>query len=94
VEFPYRQNYSMAIRLRLPDGWQTEELPKSTRVTTPDRSIVGNILYELADDNTVAIQYQFRLSRVTYDNSQYDILRQLFDLFASRSKDVIVIRRK
>ena len=94
VEFPYRQNYSMAIRLRLPDGWQTEELPKSTRVTTPDRSIVGNILYELADDNTVAIQYQFRLSRVTYDNSQYDTLRQLFDLFASRSKDVIVIRRK
>ena len=94
VEFPYRQSYSMVIRLELPDGWQLEEMPKSTKITTPDKSISGQILYEPTDEQTLTVRYQFRLSDVVYASTKYDTLKQLFDLFASRSKDVVVIKRK
>ena len=94
VEFPCRQNYNMTIRLTLPDGWLIEEMPKSTRVTTADRSITGQLLFEAADEHTLTIHYQFRLSELVYTSDNYDTLRQLFDLFASRSKDVVVIKRQ
>ena len=31
---------------------------------------------------------------VYYNHQQYDMLRQLFDLFTSRSKDMLVIKKK
>jgi len=94
VEFPCRQNYNMTIRLTLPDGWLIEEMPKSTKVTTADRSITGQLLFEAADEHTLTIHYQFRLSELVYTSDNYNTLRQLFDLFASRSKDVVVIKRQ
>ncbi len=93
VEFSCRQNYSMNIHLKLPDGWQLEEKPENSTITTYDRSITGQVAYEQADDKTLNIQYQFRLARVNYDSKQYPTLRQLFDLLANRSKDVIVLKK-
>jgi hypothetical protein len=93
VEFPYKQTFSMNIRLVLPEGWKLEEEPKSSRITTEDKSISGHILYEVKDEHLLSIQVQFRLSDVTYYKAKYDTLRQLFDLFASRSKDMLVLKK-
>ena len=41
----------------------------------------------------MTIHYQFRLSNVTYDKTQYDTLKQLFDIFANRAKDILVIKK-
>lgn len=93
VEFPYKQTFSMTIRLALPKGWTLEEKPKSTRITTADKSISGHFLYEETDEHQLSIQIQFRLSSVTYYKSQYETLRQLFDLFSNRSKDMLVLKK-
>lgn len=92
VEFPYKQTYSMSIKLAIPEGWELEEMPKSIKISTQDNSITGHILCEVTDENMVAIQYQFRLSRISYTHSQYETLKQLFELFASRSKDMLVFK--
>jgi hypothetical protein len=94
VEFPCRNSFNAYIQLTLPDGWLLEEMPKSVNVTTPDKSASGRINYALGDDNTVTINYQFRTSNVCYDHKQYDALSQLFDLFANRGKDMLVIKKK
>ena len=93
VEFPYKQTFTLSVQLTLPDGWQLEELPKSTKITAADKSLAGHILYESTDEHTVTIHYQFRLSNVTYDKTQYDTLKQLFDIFANRAKDILVIKK-
>lgn len=94
VEFPYRSTFNVYLELTLPDGWQLEEMPKSVTVTTPDKSASGRINYAAGDGNTVTINYQFRLSNVCYNHQQYDMLSQLFDLFANRGKDMLVIKKK
>ena len=94
VEFPCRNSYNAYVQLTLPDGWQLEEMPKSVNVSTPDKSASGRINYALGDDNTITINYQFRISNVCYDHKQYDALSQLFDLFANRGKDILVIKKK
>ena len=94
VEFPCRNSYNAYVQLTLPDGWQLEEMPKSVNVSTPDKSASGRINYALGDDNTITINYQFRISNVCYDHKQYDALSQLFDLFVNRGKDILVIKKK
>ena len=93
VEFPCKKTFSMTIRLALPEGWNLDEKPKNTRMMTEDKSISGHILYEVTDEHQLSIQIQFRLSSVTYYKSKYETLRQLFDLFSNRSKDMLVLKK-
>ena len=93
VEFGYKQSYTVQVKLALPDGWKLEEMPKTTRITTTDKSITGDIIYEIDSEGMIAIQYKFRLSKVTYLSNQYNTLKQLFELFASRSKDMLVLKK-
>jgi len=94
IEFPYKQFFSMSIRLTLPDGWKIEEMPKSTRISTADKSLSGHVLYEKTDENGIAIQYQFRLNGVTYKKDNYETLKQLFEHLAHCSKDMLVIKKE
>lgn len=93
VEFPCKKTFSMTIRLALPEGWNLDGKPKNTRMMTEDKSISGHILYEVTDEHQLSIQIQFRLSSVTYYKSKYETLRQLFDLFSNRSKDMLVLKK-
>ena len=93
VEFPCKQTFSMTIRLQLPKGWKLEDEPKSTKMTTEDKSISGHILYEITDEQLLSIQVQFRQSHVTYYKNEYETLRQLYDLFSNRSKDMLVLKK-
>ena len=92
VEFPYRSAYSINVQLELPEGWQLEELPQSVRASAL-KSASGHIIYSSADKRNVTINYQFRISNVYCDNTQYDALRQLFDLFANHAKDMLVVKK-
>ena len=94
VEFPCRSTFNAYVQLTLPDGWQLDEMPKSVNVTTPDKSASGRINYALSGGNTITINYQFRINNVCYDHEQYDMLSQLFDIFANRGKDMLVIKKK
>lgn len=93
IEFPYKETFNMTLRLTLPEGWKLEEMPQNIRISAEDKSMVGHILYESADEHIVSITYQFRLNKVKYENNQYEMLRQLFELLANRSKDMLVIKK-
>lgn len=94
VEFPFAQLFTMNMRLSIPKGWEVDELPNNIRVSSPDNSITGHIFYEALDGNILTIQYNIRLKDIVYPNDKYATLKQLFDLFASRSKDVLVFKKK
>ena len=93
VEFPFKQFFSMNIRMRLPSSWELDEIPERIMVASSDNTISGHIAYDLASSNVLTIQYLFKLNNVLYTSDKYDTLKQLFDLFASRSKDMLVLKR-
>ena len=93
VEFPCNQNFNMTIRLTLPEGWKLDDEPQSTRITTEDKSISAHILYEVKDEKVLSIQVQFRQNDVIYYKKTYDTLRQLYDIFSSRSQDMLVLKK-
>ena len=93
VEFPFKQVFNMTVRLTLPEGWELEEMPKNSRITTEDKSISGDILCSQGDNGDLVFQYKFRLNSIIYTNDKYDTLKQLFELFASRRRDMLVIKK-
>ena len=93
VEFPCKQSFNMTIRLKLPEGWKLEDEPNSTKITTEDKSVSGQIMYEVSDENLLTIQVQFRQSSLVYYKDNYDTLRQLYDLFSIRGKDMLVLKK-
>lgn len=94
VEFPFKQLLNMSVSLTLPEGWELEEIPKRTKIAAADNSMMGTILYDVKEGNVVSIQYRFRLKDIIYPSDKYDTLKQLFDLLASRSKDILVLKKK
>ena len=93
VEFPYKQTFSLHVEITLPEGWEPEELPKGVKIATEDKSLTGHILYEHSASGVISVNYLFRLNNITYTKGQYSTLRELFDLFASRSKDMLIIKK-
>lgn len=93
VEFPCKETFSITIRLTLPEGWKLEDEPKSTKISTEDKSISGHILYDVSNEHLLSIQVQFRQSNVTYYKDKYETLHQLYDLFSNRSKDMLVLKK-
>ena len=83
----------MNIRMKLPSSWELDEIPERIMVASSDNTISGHIAYDLASSNVLTIQYLFKLNNVLYTSDKYDTLKQLFDLFASRSKDMLVLKR-
>lgn len=94
IEFPYLQNYSMTVQLDIPEGWQLEETIENKRVVANDGTISGQILCEEKDNNSLILQYRFRLNSLVFSQDKYDTLKQLFDILANHSKEMIVIKRK
>lgn len=93
VEFPCMQNFNMTIRLQLPEGWKLEDEPKSIKMSTEDKSLSGHILYDTKDERMLTIQVLFRQNKMTYYKETYDMLRQIYDMFSSRSKDMLVLKK-
>ena len=88
-----KQNFNMTIRLQLPEGWKLEDEPKSIRMSTEDKSLSGHILYDTKDERMLTIQVLFRQNKMTYYKETYDMLRQIYDMFSSRSKDMLVLKK-
>jgi hypothetical protein len=41
----------------------------------------------------VQVQYQFSINAIVHPNSNYPALRQMFEMFAEHSKDLLVVKR-
>ena len=92
VEFPYLQSEQVVVNITLPKGYVMEDGPKQTSATTPDKGLSGRLL-TTTGDGKVQVQYQFSINAIVHPNSNYPALRQMFEMFAEHSKDLLVVKR-
>jgi hypothetical protein len=82
----------VVVNITLPKGYVMEDGPKQTSATTPDKGLSGRLL-TTTDDGKVQVQYQFSINAIVHPNSNYPALRQMFEMFAEHSKDLLVVKR-
>lgn len=92
VEFGYKNEKSVVVNIKLPEGYTLEEGPKNTTVRTEDSSISGKIITTSAG-NMVTVIYKFQNNKLVYNQDQYTALKNLFDRFENASNSVLVIKK-
>ena len=92
VEFGYKNEKSVVVNIKLPEGYTLEEGPKNTTVRTEDSSISGKIITTSAG-NMVTVIYKFQNNKLVYNQDQYTALKNLFDRFENASNSVLIIKK-
>ena len=92
VEMPYRIDNLYSLRMDIPKGYAIEQLPKSVRITLPDRS--GSFEYQLeSDGKSIQLQTRLQLKRANYGIEEYPELRNLYALIVQKEKEPIIFKK-
>ena len=92
VEFPFPQTEQVVVNITLPDGYTVEQKPEALSLTTTDKSVNGRLVTSV-EDNRVQVLYQLNISKIEQPQANYQSLRQLFELFAEHSNDLLVVKK-
>ncbi|SDK17608.1 Transglutaminase-like superfamily protein [Catalinimonas alkaloidigena] len=89
-DYPFTEIFTMSVVL--PPGLQVEELPKSLKAVTPDRS--ASIQYQSQQIETqIQIQGRSTLHQHLIGADQYHALRAFYDMTTNKLKEPLVLKR-
>lgn len=92
VDLGYPRERSYVIELRIPDGYEVEELPPNRRKTISQKG--GQYVRVIESvDNVVRMNARFKLARAVYSPRQYTELREFFEFVLAAEEDQLVLKR-
>ncbi len=87
---PYTEDYK--LNLVIPDGYQVEELPKSTSYVLDDKAGIFN--YQIAQmNNRIVLNLRFSIRKSLFLPTEYPGLKNLFDLIVAKEAEQIVLKK-
>jgi hypothetical protein len=89
--YPYDEHYIFTIKL--PPGYEVEELPKSARVQWADKSIRFEYI-ATAKEGTVQLLCRLFIQRAVFAAEEYQDLRQTFAQMVAKQNEQIVLKKK
>ncbi|MEO1257563.1 MAG: DUF3857 domain-containing protein [Bacteroidota bacterium] len=94
VDFPYNIREQHNIKVKLPNGYVTEEVPKSIRFILPDKG--GSFTYAVNDKTPgeLAFNISFQVKQLKFYPEEYRGIRELFDLFVSKLDEQVVLKKQ
>ena len=92
VEFPYAQTTAVNTTLTIPEGYQVEELPKSTRATMNQNELEFSYIIRQVN-NIVSIRYKATINTPFIGSEQYEELRNFWEEMVIRNNQQIVLKK-
>ncbi|MGH2646039.1 MAG: hypothetical protein ACRDE8_00665, partial [Ginsengibacter sp.] len=94
IDFGYKQSYTLAAKIYIPDGYEFDELPKNMKMIMPDTSIVFQRMMQ-ADSNSVDLRITLNFSRPVYNVDVYPIFHEFYKkLFATLNEQLVIKKKK
>ena len=91
MEYPIDQMY--VLNMEVPEGYEVDEMPKSTKVLFNNNE--GYFQYQLAkSDNVIQLRLSIKLLKATFPASEYNDLREFFSFIVKKQNEQIVFKRK
>ncbi len=93
IDFVTSQTDRLVIQLKLPEGYQVDELPESVRIATQDKGIY--YLYSVRDlgNGTVQIQSNLKINRPKFSQTEFEELKKFFEVVREKQSAQIVLKR-
>lgn len=93
VEMPYLMDEMYTLNMTVPDGYEVEELPKSSMVKFNETEGVFQYLIQQSG-NTIQFRSRLKLNKATFEPDEYESLREFFDMIVKKHAEQIVLKRK
>jgi len=89
---PYPLKEKHVVSLKIPDGWQVEALPESSKIALPDG---GGLFSFFCSERQGMIQTVCDLSvkQTYFTTEEYGSLKYFFDLFIEKMNEQIVFSK-
>lgn len=93
VEIPYCLDETYILNMQVPEGYQIDELPKSTRVNfNTDEGSFDYIIS--ASEGNIQLRTRVKLNKATFSAEDYDSLREFFGYVVKKQAEQIVLKKK
>lgn len=92
VEFPYAQSVVINTTLKLPEGYQVEELPQNTRATMNQNELDFSYIIRQVG-NIVSLRYKATINAPFIGSEQYEELRNFWEEMVNRNNQQIVLKK-
>lgn len=93
VDYAYPINETYVLQFDIPEGYEIEELPESTRLALPDKT--GFFSYSAnAVANQVQIRSIFKINKSIFIPDEYLALKEFYNLIVEKHGEQIVLRKK
>ena len=93
VEMPYAFDEIYVLRMDLPNGYEVDELPASTKVNFDEK---GKSYFEYIVENagtTIQLRSRIKMHRSYFLPDEYKILHDFFSLIVSKHNEKIVLKK-
>lgn len=91
VEFPYSQRETYNVMLKLPEGWQVEEMPQP--IILKFDGITARMGVQQNGDMLQA-QYRLDVNQTFFSQQQYQDLKSFLDKLIESNKKIITLKKK
>lgn len=92
IEFSFPRQYRIIANIVLPDGYDIEELPQSTRMTTHKTGMECSLQVQY-EGRTIRCLFDFSQSRIIYPAAEYTDVSAFFGFLTDLCNRRIVIRK-
>lgn len=95
INFGYKRKVNLIISVQLPPNFLIDEMPKSVKLTDPDRDIL--FLRQLEFDkanNSIRCMMQFEFKNSLYEADSYPVLKEVYRKMFDYLKEPVVLKRK
>jgi hypothetical protein len=94
VEMPYTIDETYIFNMIVPEGYQVDELPKSTIVKYNEEGD-GQFEYRISESNgMISLRSRIFIKRTYFQPDEYNILREFFNMIVKKQNEQIVLKKK
>ena len=92
IELPYKEDYTVSINLKIPEGYKVEELPRPMSIKTQDGQ--GYCRYNIVNkDNSVMLNYSFAFNKLLYLPEEYPLIKTFWESIVEKNNEMLILKK-
>ncbi|MDD2799793.1 MAG: hypothetical protein PHV20_14480 [Bacteroidales bacterium] len=92
VDFTIAKETTQVLRLKLPEGYEVEQLPQNAKITLPENA--GSLVMQsVVDNGIVQVVFKLNINKPVFLQNEYDNLKIFFDQLVKKQSEMLVIKK-
>ncbi len=92
VDMEHPMNYKTILNIKLPQGYEVEEIPEGVRFALPNQAGSFSMSYsDQAQVQKLQIISHLTIQKLHYNPNEYGMIKQLFDLLIQKQREQVVL---